>query len=94
MNDEIEKKASEFAERVRRHSMATHSHISADNIKEAYISGTLYLINKLKCCENCKHHCFFGNELQCCYGIKEALLFDKLIECRDLDKWEFNGGNL
>lgn len=42
MNDEIEKKASEYAERVRRHSMATHSYISVDNIKEAYISGTLY----------------------------------------------------
>ena len=41
MNDEIEKAASEYAERVHRNSVETHSHISVDNIKEAYISGTL-----------------------------------------------------
>ena len=50
MNDEIEKEASEYAECMHRRSIETHSHISVDNIKEAHISCTLDIINKLKCC--------------------------------------------
>ena len=35
----------------------------------------LQLIEKMKCCENCKHHRFWGNELDC------KLELDKRFEC-------------
>lgn len=37
-------------------------------------------IEKMKCCENCKHHYFIGDELEC-------RLLDKGINC-DGEKWE------
>ena len=45
-------------------------------------------IEKMKCCENCKYNSYWGNELHCNYGLKEALQEDKLVECKDMDKWE------
>lgn len=45
-------------------------------------------IEKMKCCENCKYHSYWGNEVHCDYGLKEALQEDILIECKDMDKWE------
>lgn len=45
-------------------------------------------ILKLRNCENCKYHSFWGDELKCNYGLKEALQEDKLVECHNLDKWE------
>lgn len=45
-------------------------------------------IEKMKCCENCKYHSFWGDELKCNYGTKEALQEDKLVECEDMNKWE------
>lgn len=45
-------------------------------------------ILKLRNCENCKYHSFWGDELKCDYGLKEALQEDKLVECHNLDKWE------
>lgn len=45
-------------------------------------------IEKMKCCENCKYHSFWGDELKCNYGLKEALQEDKLVECNKMDKWE------
>lgn len=45
-------------------------------------------IEKMKCCENCKYNSYWGNELHCNYGMKEALLEDKLVECKNMDKWE------
>lgn len=38
-------------------------------------------IEKMKCCENCKHHYFIGDELEC-------RLLDKGINCDDREKWE------
>ena len=45
-------------------------------------------IEKMKCCENCKYNSYWGNELHCNYGLKEALQEDKLVECKNMDKWE------
>ena len=45
-------------------------------------------IEKMKCCENCKYNSYWGDELHCNYGLKEALQEDKLVECKDMDKWE------
>lgn len=46
------------------------------------------LNEKMKCCENCKYNSYWGNELHCNYGLKEALQKDKLVECKNMDKWE------
>ena len=45
-------------------------------------------IDKMKCCENCKYNSYWGNELHCNYGLKEALQEDKLVDCKNMDKWE------
>ena len=45
-------------------------------------------IEKMRCCENCKYHSFWGDELKCNYGTKEALQEGKLVECKDMNKWE------
>ena len=45
-------------------------------------------IEKMRCCENCKYHSFWGDELKCNYGMKEVLQEDKLVECKDMNKWE------
>ena len=45
-------------------------------------------IEKMKCCENCKYNSYWGDELHCNYGLKEALQEDKLVECKNMDKWE------
>ena len=34
-------------------------------------------IEKMKCCQNCKHHYFMGNDLEC-----------KLIDCDNNESWE------
>lgn len=40
-------------------------------------------IKKMRCCENCKHHVFYGNEL-CC-----KLRYDWESEClKTREKWE------
>lgn len=44
-------------------------------------------IEKMKCCENCKHHCFWGNELNC-----KTLSYDEELECmKTKNKWELVG---
>lgn len=52
------------------------------------LSKAKSMIGKMKCCENCKYHSFWGDELKCNYGMKEALQEDKLVECEDMNKWE------
>ena len=65
-----------------------------DGLEEqnSYMFDTIALqeqqIEKMKCCENCKYNSYWGNELHCNYGLKEALQEDKLVECKDMDKWE------
>ena len=42
------------------------------------------LIEKMKCCENCKHHSFCGDELKC-----NLLSYDDEFEClKTKSKWE------
>ena len=42
------------------------------------------LIEKLKCCENCKHHSFWGDELKC-----NLMSYDDEFEClKTKSKWE------
>lgn len=44
-------------------------------------------IQKLKCCENCKHHSFWGDELKC------NLDYDTEFEClKTKSKWEMVDG--
>lgn len=38
-------------------------------------------IEKMKCCENCKHHRFCGDVLEC-----------KIIDCNNLESWELTFG--
>ena len=41
-------------------------------------------IMKMRCCENCKHHCFWGNELNC-----RTLSYDEELECmKTKNHWE------
>lgn len=41
-------------------------------------------IQKMKCCENCKHHSFWGDELKC-----NLLSYDDELEClKTKNKWE------
>lgn len=45
-------------------------------------------IEKMKCCENCKHHSFWGNELKC-----NLLDYDTELEClTSKNKWELING--
>lgn len=45
-------------------------------------------IEKMKCCENCKHHSFWGNELKC-----NLLDYDTELEClKSKNKWELING--
>lgn len=45
-------------------------------------------IEKMKCCENCKHHSFWGNELKC-----NLLDYDTEFEClKSKNKWELING--
>ena len=55
---------------------------------ENALNNAKALIEKMKCCENCKYNSYWGNELHCNYGLKEALQEDKLVECKNMDKWE------
>lgn len=42
------------------------------------------LIEKMKCCENCKYHSFWGDELKC-----NLPSYDEQFNCLDSkDKWE------
>ena len=42
------------------------------------------LLEKMKCCENCKHHSFCGDELKC-----NLLSYDDEFEClKTKSKWE------
>ena len=42
------------------------------------------LVQKLKCCENCKHHSFWGDELKC-----NLINYDDEFEClKTKSKWE------
>lgn len=44
------------------------------------------LIEKLKCCENCKHHSFWGDELKC-----NLMSCDDEFEClKTKNKWELS----
>ena len=52
--------------------------------KEQEIAELKAQIEKLKCCENCKHHCFWGNELNC-----RDLSYDEELECmKTKSRWE------
>lgn len=45
-------------------------------------------IEKMKCCENCKHHSFWGNELKC-----NLFDYDTELEClKSKNKWELING--
>lgn len=48
------------------------------------ICRLLKQLEKMKCCENCKHHSFWGNELKC-----NLLDYDTELEClKSKNKWE------
>lgn len=50
----------------------------------AYISYLEKQIEKMKCCENCKHHSFWGDELKCNF-----FSYDAEIAClKDKHGWE------
>ena len=41
-------------------------------------------IEKMKCCENCKHHCFWGDELKCM-----VLSYEEELKCmKTKEHWE------
>ena len=43
-------------------------------------------ILKMRCCENCKHHCFWGDELKC-----RTLSYDEELECmKTRSHWELS----
>ena len=62
---------------------------SADNLNEFFElrkenEELKKLIEKMKCCENCKYHSFWGDELKC-----NLPSYDEQFKCLDSkDKWE------
>ena len=43
-------------------------------------------IKKMRCCENCKHHSFWGDELKC-----NLMSYDDEFEClKTKSKWELS----
>ena len=69
--DDIDKQFEELMKykKVNLAQMIILQRISVDSLNE--------IINKMKCCENCKHHRFMGNELDCKIGL-----------CEKEEKWE------
>ena len=68
-------------------------HCFDDDIKYPEVLNALNIcakriVDKMKCCENCKYNSYWGDELHCNYGLKEATQEDKLVECNNMDKWE------
>lgn len=63
------------------------------NNQDVKIADLEKQIEKMKCCENCKYNSYWGNELHCNYGLKEAIKEDKLVECKNMDKWEIKGND-
>ena len=54
-----------------------------DELK-AHCKAVDELIEKMKCCENCKYHSFWGDELKC-----NLPSYDEQFNCLDSrDKWE------
>lgn len=54
--------------------------------KEKRIEELEMLVQKLKCCENCKHHSFWGDELKC-----NLMSYDDEFDClKTKSKWELS----
>lgn len=84
----IEEQKQKIAElEIRNNDLADENRVLNCAIKELKTKYAV-IYNKLKCCGNCKYHSFWGDELKCNYGLKEALTQDKLVECKNMDKWE------
>lgn len=74
-----------------KHTRTEYEHCRTDKHEKWEIKENEQLkaqIEKMKCCENCKYNSYWGDELHCNYGLKEALQEDKLVECKNMDKWE------
>lgn len=96
---ELEKKAFEYREKLEPYTVLGYPDVEipvyeALDINRAYVAGAKELqeeneqlkqqIEKMKCCENCKHHSFWGNELKC-----NLLDYDAEFEClKSKNKWE------
>ena len=63
-------------------------YVELENFHNNEVKELREQIEKMKCCENCKYNSYWGNELHCNYGLKEVLQEDKLVECKEMDKWE------
>ena len=56
---------------------------SVNTTSEIYKKNTEQ-IEKMKCCENCKHHCFWGDELKCM-----VLSYEEELKCmKTKGHWE------
>ena len=56
---------------------------SVNTTSEIYKKNTEQ-IEKMKCCENCKHHCFWGDELKCM-----VLSYEEELKCmKTKEHWE------
>ena len=78
MADDVDKQFEELMKykKVDLAQMIILQRISVDSLNE--------IINKMKCCENCKHHSFWGDELKC-----NLMSYDDEFEClKTKSKWE------
>ena len=51
---------------------------------EGFKDGFNKALEKLRCCENCKHHSFWGDELKC-----NLMSYDDEFDClKTKSKWE------
>lgn len=91
MAEELYNKIDKFCNETDWSKYPTYEHALEAFIKGIVAEETKELqkqVDKMKCCENCKYNSYWGNELHCNYGLKEALQEDKLVECKNMDKWK------
>ena len=92
--EKLEKEAREYAEGMAMYYESAHgsipsqfekylrnAYISSAESREKRIAKLEAQIEKMKCCENCKHHRFCGDVLEC-----------KIIDCNNLESWELTFG--
>ena len=88
MTEELKQKAKDFIDRINKES-------GGNWLDKYYLTDLLVMfateetkelqeqIEKMKCCENCKHHHFMGDELKC------YLDYDTELEClKTKQNWE------
>lgn len=91
VREELKQEAKEYADKYGKSNFdlwdtARFAYYQGAEPREKRIEELEILVQKLKCCENCKHHCFLGDELKC-----RTLSYDEELECmKTKSHWELD----